>query len=859
MLRRGLPLFVCLALAAGCSNMNVKTGGTGGTGGSGNGNGTGSEDCSNLRDDDADGLTDCGDDDCFLSGACTTACVDSCTDGAAICDTAGIRTCQMQSTGCRAFGAASPCNNALVCSGGTCLASCADQCTAGSKQCSSTGGVVECQKLATGCTDWVGPKACSSGQVCSGGACVAPGTCTNQCTQGATRCSGAGLQQTCVKLSTGCTDWTFPTLCPAGQLCPAATGACAAIPKCTVGDKRCAAAAPVVETCDQAGTWSPTQTCPQACNAGACTASAACTPGNVRCNGINVETCNSTGTAWLYTQGCNVACNAGVCADPCAAGQKRCNGKTPEACNAGGTGWTASTACATDCYLGACIQADLVIDGVTQVLEGDQKFQNAVVIKNGGQLKVGPTGQLKLQAGSIHVDAASNINADGVGDGLPQTTTVQAYSHCHDSYLCCSGGSHVNVTVTCVGNSQPPSCTNGNPCAGQSSPPSMRSDDVFVTEGSKYGSSQGGGAVQLIARTIELQGQVTANPVGGTYGYGGGVLLAADTITGTGALQATGYYQGMVKLLRGASDAFTGSITGGSARSVMPPLELVSGSHPDANKVYNDGLGDLFLAWSRPFPNVNGYYYALSQNRTTVPSPAAGQGTFIQGESFVVKAKDLSQGENYFHLVSVDSQFKVGTVKSYFKANINTQPPYASSSSHPSSSTWYQNNAVYLTWSDPEDETNFTGYYYVFDHYADTVPTPGATNFTDLKQVLLANTPDGIWVFHLVSRDTRGAVTKEAEHFQVRVGPQPEVENISGSVFDASSSSAPLSGVSLKVNRGLLSASSTSTGTYTFNGQVWVGTWELTASKTGYVSQTKSVTVVKGTPLSVNFSLTKAP
>lgn len=855
MFHRELTLLVCLLSAVSCSNLSIKTGNP--DGGKGGGGGTGSEDCTNLSDDDGDNLTDCGDDDCFMSPVCFNGCVDTCTDGAAICDVSGVRTCQMQSTGCRAFGQAVACNNGLVCSGGACLATCADQCTLAAKQCSSTGGVVECQKLATGCTDWVGPAACASGEVCSGGACVPQGTCSNQCTQGATRCSGAGLQQTCVKLTSGCTDWTFPTACGAGQLCSLTTNACAAIPKCTSGEKRCNATAPVVETCDAQGAWVATQTCPQACNAGACTASATCTPGNVRCNGTNVETCNSTGSAWLFTQGCNVACNGGVCNDPCTAGAKRCNGKVPETCN--GTAWSGATACATDCYQGACIQADLVIDGVTQVMEGDHKFQNSVVIKNGGQLKVGPTGELKLQAASIHVDAASNINADGVGDGVAPTTAVQVYSHCHDGMICCNNGYHVNTTVSCNGNLQPTSCSVGNPCSGQTPPSTMRTDDIIVTKGAKYGSTPGGGAVQLIARTIDLQGQLTANPVGTSYGYGGGILLAADTVTGTGALQATGTWQGMVKLLRGATDSFTGSITGASARSVMPPLDLVSGSHPDATKTYNDGLGDLYLAWSRPFASVNGYYYQVSASQTAVPSPTAGQGTFIQGESFVVKEKDLRAGANYFHIVSVDSQFRVGTVKNTFKVNINSTPPSVSSSSHPYEGNWYQNNAVYLSWSDPGDETDFTGYYYAFDHYADTVPTAGPNNFTDLKQILLANTQNGIWVFHLISRDTRGAVTKEAQHFQVFVGPAPEEENISGSVFDASNNSAPLSGVTLEVNRGLLSAYSTSTGTYTFNGTVWVGTWELTAKKTGYLPQTKTVTVVKGTPLSVNFTLQKAP
>src|SRR6185436_15444738 len=128
-----------------------------------------------------------------------------------------------------------------------------------------------------------------------------------------------------------------------------------------------------------------------------------CTPGAVRCNASSVEICNSSGSAWLYNQTCNVGCNGGLCTDPCTAGAKRCNGAVPETCNTGGTAWTAATSCANGCYLGDCMQADLVVE-------------NDVVIKNGGSLKVGPSGVLKLRARNVTIDAASNINANDVGD-----------------------------------------------------------------------------------------------------------------------------------------------------------------------------------------------------------------------------------------------------------------------------------------------------------------------------------------------------------------------------------------------------------------------------------------------------------
>jgi hypothetical protein len=862
LLATALAVCLCACSTATMGPHPATGGGDASGGGSGGGSPSGTENCTNGVDDDGDGFVDCADPDCFSNTACFTTCVDLCVDGSAICDTAGVRTCVKDATsGCRAFGPAQACTNGLVCSGGTCVATCSDQCTLGNKTCSNTGGVVECQTLGTGCTDWVGPTMCMNNDVCSGGMCVAHGMCTNQCTSGATRCTAGGQQQTCVQQATGCTDWSFPTACTAGNTCAAPATSCQPIPHCTQSQVRCAATTPAVETCDMNGNWVQTQACPQACNMGMCTANATCTPGAVRCNTNDVEMCNSSGSAWLFHQSCNVGCNGGLCTDPCTSGATRCNGSTPETCNMAGTAWTAGTACPNGCWLGACMQADLVVDGVTQTLEGDLAFKNDVVIKNGGSLKVGATGQLIIHASHITIDAASNINGNDVG-----TETRGSGSTGACTYGSCSIGTATSSSsYGTQGTSNTVSTYCGYPyytteyCSFPASSIYDRDDDLSISQGSKFVMTKGGGLVKLVANAVSLDGQITANATGASAS-GGGIFIAADSITGTGAIQATGNTgggQGRVKLLRGSTNGFTGSVSGKQASSPMPPLDLVSGSHPDPTRWYNDGLGDWFLAWSKPYPTLNGYYYKLSTDPSTVPSQMNGNGTFYQQESYVVKAKDLTPGTNYFHIVSVDSAFNVGTVKATGSMQLNATPPTVMSSSHPQQRTWYQNNALYFTWTNPQDDANFTGFYYVLDQHADTVPSPVATSFTTNKQVLLANTADGIWVFHLVNRDTRGAITKAARHYVVYVGTAPMTENLSGSVFDASNNSAPLSGVTLSINGGLFSTTSTSSGTYTFGGSLYVGHWEVTASKDGYLPQTKAIDLVAGMPLNENFTLMK--
>src|SRR5690606_20466900 len=87
--------------------------------------------------------------------------------------------------------------------------------------------------------------------------------------------------------------------------------------------------------------------------------------------------------------------------------------------------------CTNGCYQGDCVQADLVIDGVTQTLEGDLVLSNSLVVRNGGQIVVGPSGRLKIRAKTVSIDGASSVVANAVGEdtrGVPG----------NDGKVCCT-------------------------------------------------------------------------------------------------------------------------------------------------------------------------------------------------------------------------------------------------------------------------------------------------------------------------------------------------------------------------------------------------------------------------------------
>ena len=152
-----------------------------------------------------------GSHDVCSGGACTATCSDQCTLGAAMCSGTGVATCRTMASGCTDWDAPAACTRAHeVCSGGACTATCSDQCAPGATRCSGT-GVATCKTMAPGCTDWDTPAACTRAhEVCSGGACTA--TCSDQCTLGAAMCSGTGVA-TCRTMASGCTDWDTPAAC----------------------------------------------------------------------------------------------------------------------------------------------------------------------------------------------------------------------------------------------------------------------------------------------------------------------------------------------------------------------------------------------------------------------------------------------------------------------------------------------------------------------------------------------------------------------------------------------------------------------------------------------------------------------
>ncbi|TXD34145.1 hypothetical protein FRC98_19100 [Lujinxingia vulgaris] len=756
---------------------------------------------------------------------------DVCTPGTSRCTEEGAQSC-VSLQGCAQWADPVACQDDEVCTGGRCAAGCDEICEFGSSECSGD-GVRTCVENVDGCPEWSEVESCEDDLICSGGQCQS--SCEDACTEGELRCDGEGAFQACETQNTGCLDWSATESCGENLTCE--DGICIG---CTDGEERCSADAASVETC-QSGQWVASQSCPLSCSAGQCDDEVSCQPGARRCNGQVAELCNATGTAYLHVATCAVGCDAGLCTGACEPGQQRCNGQNVETCNSAGTAWEVAETCAGSCDITAAtcaldeldITADTNLDGLIIV--------NGPFIIRPGVTVTSPTGDLTIRASSIHVELGGSIVMSPTGDDPRGRGRDGRYCSSDYSYTDGSGGSYGTRGTGFL-------CTSAGSTFG-SEPTSevsfgSRGGKGYSANSTEHLGGLGGGRLSLEAGTILIEGSVQANgqdaPYSPSYdgggGSGGGIRLAANDLTISGTVSTEGGDSaeggiggdGRVKLFYGESIDVTGTITGVVTQDILPPLQLFSSTHPVSGRVYNDDFDTIALSWERPFPNLQGYYHRLDRSPYTRVTPSNGQ--FTDQDVITYSREDVSAGDNYLHITSVDSGFEVGESPTHFTVRLTDGPPTLSSDTHANQRQFYNNDDAFIRWTDRHDESNFTGYRYVVDRYGDTVPTHDDLALpVDQKQILLADLEPGIWAFHLVSVDTMGYLNRSSSTYVLRIGDDPGQGSVSGIVTD--SSGQPVANATISLNRGLINTTvpavlTTSSGTFNLQ-NVPAGEWEV--------------------------------
>jgi hypothetical protein len=553
---------------------------------------------------------------------------------------------------------------------------------------------------------------------------------------------------------------------------------------------------------------------------------------------------------------------AGTMSDdgPCAPNALRCNGDVVEQCNADGTMWVPQMTCTTFCADNACALDGLDIAS-DQNLDGIIHVKGAVTIHNGATV-TSATGDLTIFADTITVEAGGSMTSTPTGTSPLGAGTNSTCSNCSTSPGTYSWGSALDSDV------QPGS-------AGG------------ISIGSMQAVAGGGGRIRLIATTINMAGQITANGAAGQAdpqscffpgagGSGGGILVYADDLTVSGLISAAGgalaiekagctQFQssaggpGRVKLLFGSKHDITGTVTGTLTQGLAPPLPLTSTSHPDPTAVYNDGFLSLDIAWPKPFASSMGYYVLL--DTTPTHPPTAANGKFQSAEKVSFTANDISDGDNYIHVVTVDSMSNIGTIESTYHVQINTQPPAMNSPSHPTQTAFVDNTNPFFQWSYPQGDANVSAVYYVLDHFGTTVPALTDTMLpATQKQLQESGVDAGVWALHVITADKQGRLTKVAGNYRVNIGADPGSSTIMGTVVDGASQ--PVVGATVTVNKGLFglgasggTVSTTSGGGFMFPANsISAGMWEVEVSLAAR-NATKNVTVMAGTTATAAITL----
>ncbi|MEO8704029.1 MAG: hypothetical protein ABI867_28520, partial [Kofleriaceae bacterium] len=420
---------------------------------------------------------------------------------------------------------------------------------------------------------------------------------------------------------------------------------------------------------------------------------------------------------------------------PCVPDSLRCNGNEAQKCNEEGTGFETIETCSTFCAEGVCALDGLDVT-TDQAMDGVVVVAGAVTIHSAATLS-SPTGNLTIFADDLVVELGGAITvaptgASPLGKGFDGACTN-----------CTTGGGSYGTTG-------PQGGTRYGSLTDSTVEPGAEGGRVFQT--TTVATAKGGGVLRLIIKNkATIAGQLTANGggggadptlcrFGGGGGSGGGILVVADDLTVSGSISTAGGLGGVgvsgcgvggiggdgrVKLLFGAKNNITGTIIGAKTQGLAPPLPVKSQSHPDPDKIYNDGFLSFDVGWKKAFPSAMGYFVRIDQ--VANQPPTAADGTFLAQETVSFSPNDIFDGENFVHLVTLDSQSAVGTVETVVKVQINTQGPSMTSASHPSQTTFSNNTNPLFAWSFPQGDMNVTGTHYILDNFGLTVPTTADT------------------------------------------------------------------------------------------------------------------------------------
>ncbi len=239
---------------------------------------------------------------------------------------------------------------------------------------------------------------------------------------------------------------------------------------------------------------------------------------------------------------------------------------------------------------------------------------------------------------------------------------------------------------------------------------------------------------------------------------------------------------------------------------------LSSPSHPQAGQWYSNKRVEVDFQAPHDLSGVEGYYYSIDHEPNTLPN---ADSVFFTDKAQVV-FEEVEDGQWFVHARTKDKAGNLSPQAGHLKVCVDTlaSPPKVSSPTHPMEvaspsaeasdfaqatsdgsgdrsgasepsgpstvstgspqaasgrGKWYRDRRVVLQWEDPFEHSGIEGYYYNIDRKADTVPNAENSLFTRERTVSFELTDDGLWYFHITTKDKAGNVDWKAVHYPLRV------------------------------------------------------------------------------------------
>lgn len=180
------------------------------------------------------------------------------------------------------------------------------------------------------------------------------------------------------------------------------------------------------------------------------------------------------------------------------------------------------------------------------------------------------------------------------------------------------------------------------------------------------------------------------------------------------------------------------------------------------------------LSWSSSdLSGISGYSYVLDEFGDTTPD------TVSEGTAATRSYTGLADGVHWFHVRALNGAGQWGpTVRRAVRVDSTVGLPAVSSATHPTPGTWYSSAAPALSWT-TADDSGSTGYSYVLDQVATTVPDTTSEGTVASKSY--SGLADGVHWFHVRSVSGSG-LWSATTHFAVHVdSTAPAVSSLSSS------------------------------------------------------------------------------